>query len=129
MDKKERSTLIGTKQKSIEEIKKFFEDKFDLDFEIRESDYFGTYYQYSGFFADKVIILENQFCEYLHSDYDIVIQLIFVKGKKADRISKQRYFEKILSFRSDIKFDIFPPADAGVRNVVQPNTSTEETGG
>lgn len=70
----------------IEEVKKVISEIFDIEFEVRISDYVGLYFLYKGVFADVIRVYKGEF--------DFEIEVSFISGKSKDRASKYNFMRK-----------------------------------
>lgn len=84
---------------SLDEVRKYFYDKFDIEFNEHESSYVGEYLKYSGMYADVIKLLPNVMPTGDHLDrengnIETIIEMSFVSGKNADKLSKYKYMKE-----------------------------------
>ncbi|WP_174939777.1 hypothetical protein [Burkholderia lata] len=91
------------------EVAKLLESQVGLDFEERDSQYFGVYFQYVGLYADKLTIGDN-FVESSGEWLDgknkckTLIEVQINSGKNSDKLGKYKYIKS--GFDGDKSFFI-----------------------
>lgn len=90
---------FGIKEpKEMSELLNEIIDLLDVQYEMRDSDYFGTYYKCEGISFDKLHIYQNDAELFQYPEkYNLIIDLSITKGKNRDRKSKYTFVKKALA--------------------------------
>jgi hypothetical protein len=89
----------------IDAIKNHISNLLDIHFEMRISDYLGSYYLYRGYFADLISIIENT-DEYALNGFDrryrFIISISLSQGRKRDKASKYSFLKKAFATKMEL---------------------------
>ena len=99
--------LVFGSKRPVEELEKAIGKALDIEFVPHASDYLGQYVKYSGLYADRLSIEQNQIGaeEWKRGQFKDYPTLIFVQntsGRNADKLSKNNHLKAGLPRMPDV---------------------------